>query len=81
MGDLVDEMLAKTPAGRPVSARVVADRADMLREALFLGGGALVREDGGAPGPTGTFAGVTRADLAAAPTGTLRPDDYDPEGS
>jgi serine/threonine protein kinase len=76
VADLVYDMLAKTPAGRPVSARVVADRADMLREALFLGGGAL---GGGAPGRTGTFAGVTRADLAA-PTGTLRPDDYDPAG-
>ena len=77
VADLVYDMLAKTPAGRPVSARVVADRADMLREALFLGGGAL---GGGAPGRTGTFAGVTRADLGAAPTGTLRPDDYDPAG-
>ncbi len=77
VADLVYDMLAKTPAGRPVSARVVADRADMLREALFLGGGAL---GGGAPGRTGTFAGVTRADLAAAHTGTLRPDDYDPAG-
>jgi len=75
VADLVYDMLAKTPAGRPVSARVVADRADMLREALFLGGGAL-----GAAGRTGEFAGVTRADLPAAPTGTLRPDDYDPAG-
>src|SRR5580704_9707794 len=68
VADLVYDMLAKTPAGRPVSARVVADRADMLREALFLGGGAL-----GAAGRTGEFAGVTRADLPAAPTGALRP--------
>jgi eukaryotic-like serine/threonine-protein kinase len=75
VGDLVYDMLAKTPAGRPVSARVVADRADMLREALFLGGGAL-----SAAGRTGEFAGVTRADLPAAPTGALRPDDYDPAG-
>ena len=75
VADLVYDMLAKTPAGRPVSARVVADRADMLREALFLGGGAQ-----GPAGRTGTFAGVTRADMAAAPTGTLRPDDYDPAG-
>jgi eukaryotic-like serine/threonine-protein kinase len=73
VADLVYDMLAKTPAGRPASARVVADRADMLREALFLGGGAL-----GASGRTGEFAGVTRADLAAAPTGALRGDDYDP---
>ena len=75
VADLVYDMLAKTPAGRPVSARVVADRADMLREALFLGGGAL-----GASGRTDEFPGVTRADLPAAPTGTLRPDDYDPAG-
>jgi serine/threonine-protein kinase len=75
VADLVYNMLAKTPAGRPVSARVVADRADMLREALFLGGGAL-----GAAGRTGEFPGVTRADLPAAPTGALRPDDYDPAG-
>jgi serine/threonine protein kinase len=75
VADLVYDMLAKTPAGRPVSARVVADRADMLREALFLGGGAL-----GAAGRTGEFPGVTRADLTAAPTGALRPDDYDPAG-
>jgi serine/threonine-protein kinase len=75
VAELVYDMLAKTPAGRPVSARVVADRADMLREALFLGGGAL-----GAAGRTGEFAGVTRADLPAAPTGALRPDDYDPAG-
>jgi serine/threonine-protein kinase len=75
VADLVYDMLAKTPAGRPVSARVVADRADMLREALFLGGGAL-----GPAGRTGTSAGVTRADMAAAPTGTLRPDGYDPAG-
>ena len=75
VADLVYDMLAKTPAGRPVSARVVADRADMLREALFLGGGAL-----GAAGRTGEFPGVTRADLPAAPTGALRPDDYDPTG-
>jgi serine/threonine protein kinase len=75
VADLVYDMLAKTPAGRPVSARVVADRADMLREALFLGGGAQ-----GAAGRTGEFAGVTRADLPAAPTGALRPEDYDPAG-
>jgi serine/threonine-protein kinase len=69
VADLVYDMLAKTPAGRPVSARVLADRADMLREALALG--AVVR--------TGAFAGVTRADMPAAPTGALRPDDYDPD--
>jgi serine/threonine protein kinase len=75
VADLVYDMLAKTPAGRPVSARVVADRADVLREALFLGGGAL-----GAAGRTGEFAGVTRADLPVAPTGALRPGEYDLAG-
>jgi eukaryotic-like serine/threonine-protein kinase len=75
VADLVYDMLAKTPAGRPASARVVADRADMLREALFLDGGAL-----SAAGRTGEFAGVTRADLPATPTGALRPGDYDPDG-
>jgi serine/threonine-protein kinase len=72
VADLVYHMLAKTPAGRPVSARVVADRAEMLREALFLGGAL------GAAGRTGEFAGVTRADLPAAATGALRPGEYDP---
>jgi eukaryotic-like serine/threonine-protein kinase len=62
VADLVYDMLAKTPAGRPVTARVVADRADMLREALALG--VAVR--------TGEFAGLTRADLPANATGTLR---------
>ena len=72
VADLVYDMLAKTPAGRPASARVVADRADMLREALALGDG---------PGAgDGDFAGVTRADLPAAPTGALRGDDDDPGG-
>ena len=40
VADLVYDMLAKTPAERPASARAVADRADMLREALALGDGA-----------------------------------------
>jgi eukaryotic-like serine/threonine-protein kinase len=75
VADLVYDMLAKTPAGRPASARVVADRADMLREALFLGGGAL-----GDLARTGHFAGVTRSDLPTAPTGALRGDDHDPAG-
>jgi eukaryotic-like serine/threonine-protein kinase len=73
VADLVYDMLAKTPAGRPASARVVADRADMLREALFLGGAAM-----GGLARAGDFAGVTRADLPAAPTGGLRGDDHDP---
>jgi eukaryotic-like serine/threonine-protein kinase len=79
---LVYDMLAKTPAGRPASARVVAGRADMLREALFLGDGAM--GDAGQAGDfAGThyarnFAGPTRADLPAAPTGALRGDGHDP---
>jgi eukaryotic-like serine/threonine-protein kinase len=73
VADLVYDMLAKTPAGRPASARVVADRANMLREALFLGGGAP-----GTTAPGGGFAGATRADLPAAPTGSLRAEEYGP---
>jgi eukaryotic-like serine/threonine-protein kinase len=79
VADLVYDMLAKTPAGRPASARAVADRADMLREALALAaGGARLAASGG--GRTGEFAGATRADLPAAPTGVLRPAGYDPAG-
>jgi eukaryotic-like serine/threonine-protein kinase len=73
VADLVYDMLAKTPAGRPASARAVADRADMLREALFLGGGAI-----GNVGRAGDFAGVTRADLPAARTGGMPGDGRDP---
>jgi eukaryotic-like serine/threonine-protein kinase len=73
---LVYDMLAKTPAGRPASAQAVADRASMLRDALFLGDGSV--SSGAAP--TGNFAGATRADLPAAPTGALRPDGRDPAG-
>jgi eukaryotic-like serine/threonine-protein kinase len=68
---LVYDMLAKTPAGRPASAQVVADRANVLRDALFLGD----RAPGGAP--SAGFAGVTRADLPAAPTGAQRGDGRD----
>jgi serine/threonine protein kinase len=68
VADLVYDMLAKTPAGRPVSAQVVADRADMLREALALG----------ASGRTGEFPRGTRADLPAALTGALPADDFGP---
>jgi eukaryotic-like serine/threonine-protein kinase len=93
VADLVYDMLAKTPAGRPASARAVADRADMLREALAMGNGAMgngamgngAMGDGamgdGAMGyarQAGNFAGATRGDLPAAPTGALRGDDHDP---
>src|ERR1700689_2106441 len=37
VSDLVYHMLAKTPEERPANVRVVADRADMLRDALALG--------------------------------------------
>jgi serine/threonine-protein kinase len=73
VADLVYDMLAKTPAGRPASARAVADRADVLREALFLGDTAM-----GNVARAGGVAGVTRADLPAARTGRLLGDDHDP---
>src|SRR6516225_5626110 len=60
VSDLVYDMLAKTPTERPPSVRVVADRADMLRDALAIGGSA-------EPG----YPGATRADLPAAATGVL----------
>jgi eukaryotic-like serine/threonine-protein kinase len=71
VGDLVYDMLAKTPDLRPASAWVVADRADMLREALALGDSAAA---------TG-FAGATRGDMPAAPTSALRADDAGPGGA
>jgi serine/threonine protein kinase len=63
VADLVRAMLAKTPDGRPASARVVADRANVLRDTLAMGG---------PPGPPplpGPFPPPeTRADLPAAAT-------------
>jgi eukaryotic-like serine/threonine-protein kinase len=53
VADLVYDMLAKTPAGRPASVRVVADRAEVLREALAIGD----------IGPAGGVVGATRADV------------------
>ena len=38
VGDLVFAMLAKTPEGRPETARHVADRADVIRDARALSG-------------------------------------------
>jgi serine/threonine-protein kinase len=61
VSDLVYHMLAKTPDGRPASVRAVADRADVLREALAAGDITLAAEG---PRPT-------RADLPAARTGPL----------
>ena len=60
VSDLVYHMLAKTPQERPGNVRLVADRADMLRDALALG----QRAEPGYPG-------ATRADLPAAATGAL----------
>jgi eukaryotic-like serine/threonine-protein kinase len=67
VSDLVYHMLAKTPQERPGNVRLVADRADMLRDALALG-------EPAEPG----YPGATRADLPAAATGALpRPGDPD----
>jgi serine/threonine protein kinase len=60
VSDLVYHMLAKTPAERPANVQVVADRADMLRDALAMG-------ESAEPG----YPGATRADLPAAVTGVL----------
>jgi eukaryotic-like serine/threonine-protein kinase len=60
VSDLVYHMLAKTPAERPASVRVVADRADMVRDALAMG------EPAGSGNP-----GATRTDLPAAGTSAL----------
>ncbi len=68
VADLIYDMLAKTPAGRPASARVVADRAEVLRDALAAGDPAVVP----------LLAGVTRADLPAALTGSPRAEAFDP---
>ena len=61
VSDLVYHMLAKTPEERPASVRVVADRADVLRDALALG------ESADAAG----YQGATRADLPPAATGAM----------
>ncbi len=65
VSDLVYHMLAKTPEERPANVQVVADRADLLREALALGDSA---PTGGYPD---SYPGPTRADLPAAATGVL----------
>jgi eukaryotic-like serine/threonine-protein kinase len=53
VADLVYDMLAKTPGARPAGARVVADRAEVLREALAIGD----------TGQATDIAGATRADV------------------
>ena len=60
VSDLVYHMLAKTPQERPSNVRAIADRADMLRDALALG-------ETTEPG----YPGATRADLQVAATGAL----------
>ena len=60
VSDLVYHMLAKTPAERPASVRAVADRADMLRDALAM-------NESAEPG----YPGATRADLPVADTSAL----------
>ena len=61
VSDLVYHMLAKTPEERPASVRVVADRAEALRDAL-------ARRDAT---QAVDYAGMTRADMPAAATGAL----------
>jgi eukaryotic-like serine/threonine-protein kinase len=82
VADLVYDMLAKTPAGRPANARVVADRADMLRDALAFGdarGGAAGALGADLAGLTRTgYPGATRSDLPAAPTGLMPGDGLEP---
>jgi serine/threonine-protein kinase len=69
VADLVYHMLAKTPDERPANVRVVADRADMLRDALALGDATQAAAYAG--GHPGGYAGATRADMPAAATGAL----------
>jgi serine/threonine-protein kinase len=64
VADLVYHMLAKTPEERPADVRAVADRADVLRDALAL------RNPVGPGGPAG-YPSATRADLPTAATGSL----------
>jgi serine/threonine protein kinase len=71
VSDLVYHMLAKTPEERPSSVRAVADRADMLRDALATG-----EATGAAELP-----GVTRMDLPTARTGSLPGQEYPSGGA
>ena len=68
---LVYHMLAKTPEERPVNVRAVADRADMLRDALALGETAQAADYQAADYQAADYAGRTRADMPAAATGAL----------
>ncbi len=66
VADLVYHMLAKTPGARPASARLVADRAEVLREALAIGD---IGQAGDVTGATRADVRPTRADLPTAPPG------------
>jgi serine/threonine protein kinase len=69
VGDLIYQMLAKSPDQRPASARAVADRAGALRDALAMG------QDGW----PAEYAGPTRADLPAAAPAPSDTEDLDAE--
>jgi eukaryotic-like serine/threonine-protein kinase len=73
VADLVYDMLAKTPGARPASVRVVADRAEVLREALAIGdigrAGNVVGATRADVRPTRAELRPTRADLPTAPPG------------
>jgi eukaryotic-like serine/threonine-protein kinase len=73
VADLVYDMLAKTPGARPASVRVVADRAEVLREALAIGDIGQAADVAGATRadvrPTRAEMRSTRADLPTAPPG------------
>jgi hypothetical protein len=73
VSDLVYHMLAKTPEERPANVRVVADRADMLRDALALGDAtqSAAYAGGSAGAFAGGYGGATRADMPVAATGAL----------
>jgi eukaryotic-like serine/threonine-protein kinase len=73
VSDLVYHMLAKTPEERPANVRVVADRADMLRDALAVGDATQAAAYAGGYGGAfaGGYGGATRADMPAAATGAL----------
>ncbi len=80
VSDLVYHMLAKTPEERPANVRVVADRADLLRDAMALGGSGPADDyaddhagltQAGLTQAALTRGGLTRADLPVAATGAL----------
>jgi serine/threonine-protein kinase len=68
VADLVRAMLAKTPDGRPANARAVADRANVLRDALTLGMPGPAASTGPVPRAPETRADLLTAEDAAAAT-------------